>query len=178
MNAGNCRKKQEEDIMRVVTRLIIAATALGVGLGTIPAYAWGNKSDLDGNYGYRYLGVDGAVTKSTIAATGNFTADGSGNILSGTMTYNDGGMVCNAQLGTSLYGVKADGVGRLHLNVMSQTGSCPIGPNFDFSIALTLPDSTGTAQHIEMSAVSVTVNGMASTSVVVSGEADLVHDSQ
>lgn len=157
---------------------MLAAAALIAGVGLLPAYAWQSNLDLDGNFGYRYLGVDAVVTKSTIGATGNFFGDGQGNITDGTMTYNDGGNVCAAKVAKGSYQVISNGTGTLTLDFKKMSGSCPLGPTFVFSIAATLPNSAGSAQQVQMSLTSVTVGGSSQTGVVAEGEANLVYDAK
>jgi len=85
----------------------------------VPGFSDANFS---GTYIYFFQGTDDGV--------GVLTADGNGNIVSGSETISDGTNVCNGSLGGT-YSVNPDGTGILALvftTAGTVAGSCPASP--------------------------------------------------
>ena len=119
--------------MRATRRLLFASPAPLLGFGPLHAYAAESDANLSGPYGFRLVGLDNVVTHSWVVATGEFTANGKGNITAGSTTYNDDGAVCTASLANRAYTIVSDGEGTLQFALTGLSGSCPIGPTFNFA---------------------------------------------
>jgi len=81
-----------------------------------------SDANFSGNYIYFFQGTDDGV--------GVLTADGNGNIVSGSETVSDGTNVCSGSL-SGTYSVNPDGTGMLALiftTAETVTGSCPASP--------------------------------------------------
>lgn len=162
--------------MRAMSKLVLASTALILGLAPLQAEAW-TVANVNGSYGFRFVGLDKADTGSWIVGTGVFVASGKGTISSGSITYNDGGDVCTGNIeDTSAYTVKTDGEGTLIINFTMTGGTCPIIPTFEFATALADPNSKATpiAQTIEINSTSVTINSQNTSNVMIYGAANLL----
>jgi hypothetical protein len=128
---------------------IIGVDATGTATGqanaqNVAAFAGGSQSALSGTYVFDFAGVDGSTGLSQI---GEFTADGVGNIKSGSMDINDGGTLSSYPIfgsqttctppsppvpplpPVSAYTVGSNGRGTLTLNTIN-AATCAAGPSF------------------------------------------------
>jgi hypothetical protein len=160
--------------MSAIARSALAAAAIAATLGPINADAAWTVANVKGFYGFRFSGTDYAITGKQVVATGEFFADGAGNITGkGSITYNDGGNICTGTTVNSTYTVVNDGEGILNLQY-ALAGSCPLGPVFTFAIALASP-TAGNAKIVQMSSTAITVNSdVKSPLIPVVGEADFL----
>jgi hypothetical protein len=161
--------------MRAMSKFILASTALFLGLAPLQAQAW-TKSNVNGSYGFRLVGLDNVDTHSWIVGTGVFVTNGKGGISSGSITYNDGSDVCIGSINQgSSYTVASDGEGTLTIMFTMTSGTCPIIPTFEFAIALANPNNKATpiAQTLEMNSTLVTFdNDENSSNVMIYGAAN------
>ncbi len=160
--------------MPTIARIALAATVFAAGFVPFAANAAFTVANLKGSYGFRFSGTDYVTSGKQIVATGVFFADGAGNITGkGSITYNDGGSICTGTTVNSTYTIVADGEGILSLKY-SLSGVCPIGPVFNFAIALANPGG-GIAHTVQMSSTTITVNGDVNSPLIpVVGEADFL----
>ena len=160
--------------MRARTKFALAVTAAAFCYGPLQANAF-TAANVSGSYAFRFSGTDYAVTGKQIVATGVFTANGSGGITAGSISYNDGGNLCTSTTlvsTASSYTVVADGEGTLNLQFTTFSGSCPLTPFYHFAIAIANPKSA-IEQHIELSSTTFGINaGGETTAVPVAGVAE------
>lgn len=112
------------------------------------AFAGTPLSALKGTYVFDFAGVDGSNGLSQI---GEFTADGAGNVASGTLDINDGGTLSQFQIAGnktvcapaptsfSTYTVGSNGRGTLTLDTLNS--SCATGPALTLNFYVVSPGS-------------------------------------
>jgi hypothetical protein len=146
--------------MSPIAKTVLAATIFAAAMAPIEASAVNAASiaNMKGFYSFRFSGTDYVISGKQIVATGVYFADGAGNISGkGSITYNDGGAICTGTTINSTYTVAGDGEGVLILKY-SLSGTCPLGPQFTFAIALANPAS-GIFKTVQMSSTAIVVNG-------------------
>jgi len=116
--------------------IITVATALAGLASQASADPHFNNQDVRGDYGFSF---DGSLFNVPITATGQFTADGRGNVVAGYRVLNYNGAVVT-QTFTCTYAVNANG---------TWAGSCTIMPGSSTeSFAGVIADSDRTLYYI------------------------------
>lgn len=114
--------------------LIFGVSLLGVAVGcggssgpSVPITGSFSNSSLSGSYTYHLYGLD---TNGQYAEAGVFTADGNGNITSGTDDFNQNGQFASNSI-TGRYTMGKDGNGTILFTVGGQSGNT-------FQVAITM----------------------------------------
>jgi hypothetical protein len=125
-------------------------------------------TSLDGTYGFRFAATivprsDAVATVSApapFAASGVFTADGTGTITAGSITYNYNGIVCSttitagSRLTGSVYTVEPDGETAILLVLPTDSGTCGVTSLF-LSAALDDIGPGRVARHVQLANTAV-----------------------
>jgi hypothetical protein len=165
----------------------LAANLTGSGLAMLQARKPIKLSEgsIHNGYSFSWFGHDFLTTASpnnAFGAVGEIGFSRNGEILGGSIAYNDGGMTCRAGglsgvgglSGAGLsgsYTVLGDGEALINLKIVGDVGPCPLT---SFVMAAVLSDigSSGTAQRIQfLSASAAGPNNASSPNVVISGTA-------
>jgi hypothetical protein len=129
--------------------LVLLGFASGCGSSnSAPFPITGNfsNSSMNGPYAYVLSGIQviidnsGTVTQSTYREAGVFTADGNGNITTGTEDFNDGSGLQSVQI-TGAYSIAKDGTGVVALNVGGGTETWAVTMVSSSKIYLTEADA-------------------------------------
>jgi hypothetical protein len=152
----------------------LPATLTGSGLAVLQGGNPMTLSDesLHNGFSFSWFGHDFLTTTS---GSNGFGAVGEidfrkGKITSGSIAYNDGGMICSAGLSGG-YTVGADGGAVINLKLVGAAGNCPL-TEFAMTAALSEIGSSGSAQTIQFLSASARAPGSTgSRKVVVSGTA-------
>jgi hypothetical protein len=165
----------------------LAANLTGSGVAVLQARNPINLSEksLHNGYSFSWFGHDFLTTASPnngFGAVGEIGFSRNGEILGGSIAYNDGGMTCRAGglsgvdglSGAGLsgsYTVGGDGEALINLKIVGAAAPCPL-TSFVMSAALSDIGSSGTAQRIQFLSVSAAgPNNPSSPNVVISGTA-------
>ncbi len=141
--------------------LLLASVACGGGTTVVNPTGNFSKSSLNGTYVYSFAGTD---TNGDYREAGLFTADGNGNIISGSDDFAQGAsLATNATTGT--YTIGSDGNGTLTLVFPGNAGSINLGITMQSTSSLylieadTFANGAGSAEKQDTTAATTLPSG-------------------
>jgi hypothetical protein len=124
--------------MKKVLVVMLVLAAVGLSSNRAEAQKFNDRS-LNNKYSIVLSGWDISAENAPVSLSGVMQFNGKGGVVKGSISYNDGGTLCNfSDFGSASYTVKRDGTGTLTLILNTGTTTCVNPPITSLGLALSL----------------------------------------